>query len=136
MRALQAIMNNFRRDIQAITNRLTTRLDGKSRSRPFSPAPPTPLISEHTPQLRTQQTVTSTPLAVKLSTSPPAVTQQQSNLTVKQKKRNERTRQQYKKRRALHVTMQPLVKEIKHTIQSEQKKPGEHVILQRIKLVP
>ena len=97
MGALQAIMDDFRRDMQAMTNRLTTRLDGKSRSRPSSPAPPASPTSEYTPQLRTQQTVTSTPLAVKLSTpssqldSSIAVTQQQPSPA--KKKRNKRTRQ-------------------------------------------
>ena len=55
---------------------------------------------------------------------------------MKQKKRNKRTRLQYKKRRALHVTVQSSVKEVKHTVQTEQKKPDKHVVLQRIKSVP
>ena len=63
-------MDKLRRNMQAITNRLITRLDEVSRARSFLP------ISA------TQQTVTSTPPAVKLSTPPPqsdppaAVTQQ------------------------------------------------------------
>ena len=93
-------------------------------------------------QAATQQTVTSTPLAVKSSTPyapqsdpPSTITQQQSNSPAK-KKRNERTRQQYK-RRALHVTVHPSVKEVEHTVRVKHgNKPGKHVVLQRIKLVP
>ena len=48
---------------------------------------------------------------------------------IKQKKRNKRTRLQYKKRRALHVTVQLLVKEVEHTVQTKQKKPDKHVVL-------
>ena len=73
------MMDSFKLEMRAIFV--------ESRSRLSSSAPPTP---EHTPQLRTQQIVTSTPLAIKSSTpSPPqlttpsAVTQQQSNSPVK-----------------------------------------------------
>ena len=115
MKAVQAMMDDFRRDMQAMTNRLTTRLDGISRARPSSAIPPTP---QAPPQLD----------------SPATVTQQQPSLA--KKKRNERTRQQYKKRRALHVTMQPSVKEVEHTIRVKHgNKPGKHVVLQRIKLI-
>ena len=87
-------------------------------------------------QAATQQTVTSTPLAVKLSTPPPqsdppaAVTQQQPSPA--KKRRNQKTRQQYKRKKALHVTVQPLVKEMEHT---KQTKPREHIVSERIKLV-
>ena len=84
---------------------------------------------QSTKQAATQQTVTSTPLAIKSPTpqvppqsdSPTTVTQQQPSLA--KKKRNERTRQQYKRKKALHVTVQPLVKE------------GEHIVSERIKLI-
>ena len=123
-------MDKLRRDMQAMTNRLTTRLDEVSRARSSSP------ISA------TQQTVTPTPSAIKSSTPPPqldppaAVTQQQLNSPAK-KKRNERTRQQYKRKKALHVTVQLSFKEVEHTVRVEyEKKPGEHVVLQRTKQVP
>ena len=128
----------------------------ESRSRPSSPAPqqPSPPSSNQATQSATQPITvqsaedkrcpppslpsSSTPLAVKSSTSytpqsdpPSTVTQQQSNSPAKQK-RNERTRQQYK-RRALHVTVQPSVKEVEHT---KQTKPREHIVSERIKLVP
>ena len=71
------------------------------------------------------------------STSPAPPSQQQSSSSAK-KKRNERTRQQHK-RRATRVTIRPLVKELKQIKEVEhtkQKKPGKHVVLQRIKLIP
>ena len=90
----------------------------ESRSRPSSPAPQQ-LSSPPTPQAPPQ------------SDSPATVTQQQPSLA--KKKRNERTRQQYKRKKALHVTVQPLVKEVEHT---EQTKPREHIVSERIKLIP
>ena len=137
MEALQAMMDSFKLEMRAMENRISSKI-AESRSRSSSPAPPTP---EHTPQLRTQQTVTSTPLAVKSSTPPPqsdppaAVTQQQPSPA--KKRRNQKTRKQYKRKKALHVTMQPSVKEVEHTIHVKHRnKPGKHVVLQRIKLIP
>ena len=70
----------------------------------------------------------------------PSVPQAILQSIIKQKKRNERTRQQYKRKKALHVTVQSSVKEMEHTVKevehTEQKKPGEHVVLQRTKQVP
>ena len=52
-------------------------------------------------------------------------------------KRNVRTRQQYKRRRTLHVTVQSSVKEVEYPSQIRvEKKPRKHVILERTKLVP
>ena len=84
-------------------------------------------------QAATQQTVTSTPQAPSQLDSPATVTQQQSSLA--KKNRNERTRQQYKRKKALHVTVQSSVKEVKRMVRVEHgNKPGKHVVLQRIKL--
>ena len=117
MGALQAMMNTFTIRINAMEdtiNTMNTKFAELARSRPSSP----------------------TPLAVKSSTppaqlDPPAtVTQYQSSSPAK-KKRNERTRKQYK-RRATRVTMQSSVKEVEHT----EREPGKHAVLQRIKQVP
>ena len=106
--ALQAIMNSFKLEMRAMI--------AKSRSRPSSPTPQQ-LSSPPTPQAPPQ------------SDSSATVTQQQPSPA--KKKRNQKTRQQYK-RRALH-TVQPSVKEVEHT---EQTKPREHIVSERIKLVP
>ena len=90
-------MDDFRRNVRAITNRLTTRLDKVSKSRSSSAISSTP-----PPQLD----------------PPPTITQQQSNSSAK-KKRNKRTRQQYKRKKALHVTVQLLFKGVEHTVQTE-----------------
>ena len=115
MEALHAMMTELTSQMNAMMDRFNTRLDkvAAARSRPSSSIPPTP----QTPPPQ--------------SDPPAAATQQQPSSPAK-KKQNKRTRQQYK-RRALHVTVQPSVKEVEHT---EQKKPSEHVVLQRIKLVP
>ena len=67
IKALQAIMNSFKLEIRTMKDRINSKIT-ESRSRLSSSASPT---SEHTPQLRTQQIVISTPLAIKLSTPPP-----------------------------------------------------------------
>ena len=52
-------------------------------------------------------------------------------------KRNVRTRQQYKRRRTLRVTVQPSVKEVEHPSQIRvEQKPRKHMVLERTKLVP
>ena len=68
----------------------------------------------------------------------PSVPQAILQSIIKQKKRNERTRQQYKRKKAMRATVQ---QEMEHSVQqevehTERKKPGKHVVLQRIKLVP
>ena len=122
MEAVQAIMNSFELKIRAMEDRINSKI-AESRSRLSSPILPTP----QSPQ----------------SDLPTAVLQQQSSSPAK-KKRNERTRQQYKRKKALHVTVQSSVKEMKHTIKEvehtvrveHKKKPNKHVVLQRTKQVP
>ena len=79
-------------------------------------------------QAATQQTVTSTPPPQ--SDPPVAVTQQQPSPA--KKRRNQKTRKQYKRKKALHVTVQPSVKEVEHIGQT---KPREHIVSERIKLI-
>ena len=122
MEVLHAMITELTSQMKAMMDRFNTRLDEVTavRSRPSSS------ISSTSP---TVKSLTPPPQ----SDPPPTVTQQQSNSPAK-KKRNKRTRQQYK-RRALHVTVQLSVKEVKHTVQTKRK-PGKHVVLQRIKQVP
>ena len=74
------------------------------------------------------------------STSPPVqpvVTTARPEIQKKKQKRNEKTRLQYKRRKALHVTMQPSVKEVEHASQIRvEQKPRKHVVLERTKPVP
>ena len=76
------------------------------------------------------------------STSPPvkpAVTTAKSEIQKKKQKRNEKTRLQYKRRKALRVTIQPSVKEVEHSSQvrvAHVNKPRKHVVLKRTKQVP
>ena len=113
MGALQAMMDSFKLEMRAMI--------AESRSKSSSPAPqqPSPPSSNQAPPQ---------------SDSPATVTQQQPSLA--KKKRNERTRQQYKRKKALHVTVQPSVKEVEHTVRVEHgNKHSEHVMLQRIESI-
>ena len=115
MRALQAMMDSFKLEMRAMGDRMNSKI-AESRSRPSSAIPPTP---QAPPQ----------------SDSPATVTQQQPSPA--KKRRNQKTRKQYKRKKALHVTVQPSVKEVEHTVRVKHgNKPGKHVVLQRSKLVP
>ena len=126
MRALQAIMNSFKLEMRAIIAESRSRSSSSTPQQQLSSPSSSNQVIQSAKQAATQQTVTSTPYAPQLD-PPSTITQQQSNSPAKQK-RNERTRQQYK-RRALHVTMQLSVKEVKHT---KQTKSREHIVSKRI----
>ena len=83
--------------------------------------------------LQVAQTVSPTPQAPQ-SDLPPPITKQQTNSPAK-KKRNQKTRLQYKKALAIQrVTMQVQevnqVKEMEHSAPSSEMEPGKHVVLQ------
>ena len=119
-------MNSFKLEMRAMKNRMNSKI-AESRFRSSSPAPqqPSPPSSNQATQSATQPITASppTPQAPPQLDSSTTVTQQQSSLA--KKKRNERTRQQYKRKKTLHVTMQLSVKEVEHT----------NIVSERIKLV-
>ena len=110
------MMTQLQSQMDAMLGRVNTRLDKvtAARSRPSSSIPPTP----PTPQ----------------SDPPSAVTQQTSH---QKQKRNERTRQQYKRKKAMRATVQ---QEMEHSVQQEvehtERESSEHVVLLRIESVP